>query len=67
MIMKERNLKYFFYSTAVLLLVIMLVASRNAGVSCDEIIHYGHSVDVYNYFATGGNDTSALNTPRSLS
>ena len=41
----------------------MLLSSRDAGISCDEVIHYNHSVSVYNYFATHGEDQSALNTP----
>jgi tetratricopeptide (TPR) repeat protein len=41
----------------------MLITSRDAGVSCDEVLHYDHSVTVYNYFATHGADKSALNTP----
>jgi hypothetical protein len=41
----------------------MLYLSRDAGVSCDEVLHYDHSVAVYNYFATCGQDQSALNTP----
>jgi hypothetical protein len=46
--------------TAGLLLAIMLPASRTAGISCDEIIHYGQSEAVYNYFATRGNDKTAI-------
>ena len=41
----------------------MLLLSKNAGISCDEVLHYDHSVAVYNYFATHGEDQSALNTP----
>jgi tetratricopeptide (TPR) repeat protein len=41
----------------------MLFLSRNAGITCDEVLHYNHSVSVYNYFATHGQDQSALNTP----
>jgi tetratricopeptide (TPR) repeat protein len=41
----------------------MLLSSRRAGISCDEVLHYNHSVSVYNYFATHGADRSALNTP----
>jgi tetratricopeptide (TPR) repeat protein len=61
--MKERTLKYIFYGSAFLLFVIMLYASTDAGISCDEILHYDHSVAVCNYFASGGNDKSALDTP----
>jgi tetratricopeptide (TPR) repeat protein len=41
----------------------MLLLSKNAGISCDEVLHYNHSVSVYNYFASHGHDQSALNTP----
>jgi MFS family permease len=61
--MKERTLKYIFYGSAFLLFAIMLYASTDAGISCDEILHYDHSVAVYNYFASGGSDKAALNTP----
>lgn len=61
--MKEKTLKYFFYILSAFLLIIMLLTSRDAGISCDEILHYNQSVFVYNYFATHGADQSALNTP----
>ena len=41
----------------------MVLASRDAGITCDEVLHYNHSVSVYNWFATHGADQSALNTP----
>jgi len=61
--MKESNFKYIFYLSSVFLLILMLILSRNAGITCDEVLHYNHSVSVYNYFATHGQDQSALNTP----
>ena len=61
--MKEAGLKYIFYFSSVLLLFLMLVISRDAGITCDEVLHYNQSVSVYNYFATHGRDQSALNTP----
>lgn len=61
--MNEIRLKYIFWFSSVLLLAIMLLLSKNAGISCDEVLHYDHSVAVYNYFATHGEDQSALNTP----
>lgn len=61
--MKEKGLKYIFISSSLLLLILMLLLSRNAGITCDEILHYDHSVAVYNYFASHGADKSALNTP----
>ena len=41
----------------------MLLASLNAGISCDEVLHYNHSVTVYNFFASHGTDRAALDTP----
>lgn len=61
--MKEIHLKYIFNISSAFLLIIMLSLSKNAGISCDEVLHYDHSVSVYNYFATHGEDQSALNTP----
>ncbi|TAL78372.1 MAG: tetratricopeptide repeat protein [Bacteroidetes bacterium] len=61
--MKETRLKYIFYISAAILLLLMLLASSDAGITCDEVLHYNHSVTVYNYFASHGTDHSALNTP----
>ena len=61
--MKESRLKYIFYLCSAILLFLMLLNSRDAGVTCDEVLHYNHSVSVYNYFASQGADKSALNTP----
>ncbi|MCX6326667.1 MAG: tetratricopeptide repeat protein [Bacteroidia bacterium] len=61
--MKVARLKYIFYFSSAILLFLMLLTSRDAGITCDEVLHYNHSVSVYNYFATHGNDQSALNTP----
>ena len=61
----EKSLKYFFYFASLILLAAMIILSRNAGISCDEVLHYNHSESVYNFFATNGNDISALNTPDS--
>lgn len=61
--MSEKALKYIFYAVAAVMLIIMIYLSRLAGISCDEVLHYGHSEAVYSYFATGGEDKSALDTP----
>lgn len=61
--MKPAGLKYIFYACSLLLLVVMLVSSLDAGISCDEVLHYGQSEAVWNYFATGGADKTAVNTP----
>jgi tetratricopeptide (TPR) repeat protein len=57
------KLKYIFILLLLLLLFFMLLMSRDAGVNCDEVLHYNQSVAVLNFFTSHGRDTSALNTP----
>lgn len=61
--MINSRLKYIFYIIAGLLLLFMLKGGADAGISGDEYLHYNQSVNVYNYFASMGKDTSALDTP----
>ncbi len=61
--MKDTRLKYICYTSSALMLFLLLLSSRDAGITCDEVLHYNQSVSVYNYFTTNGGDTSALNTP----
>jgi tetratricopeptide (TPR) repeat protein len=61
--MKETRLKYIFLASSAFLLIVMLFMSGNAGISCDDVLHYNQSEAVYNYFATHGADQSALETP----
>ncbi len=61
--MKANPVKYLFSCLLGLLLIVMVFTSRNAGITCDEILHYKHSLSVYNYFASHGKDLSALDTP----
>ncbi len=61
--MIQKRLKYIFYGSSVILLSLMLFTSRNAGITCDEVLHYNQSVSVYNYFASHGADQTCLNTP----
>jgi hypothetical protein len=61
--MKETRLKYIFLASSAFLLIVMLLMSRNAGISCDDVLHYNQSESVYNYFATNGADQAALQTP----
>lgn len=61
--MTENSLRKIFYVLAVILLVGMLVISRDAGISGDEEVHYKQSEMVYQYFASGGKDHSSLHTP----
>jgi len=61
--MANKRLKYIFYSIAALLLLFMLKGGMDGGISGDEYLHYNQSVYVYDYFASLGKDTTALNTP----
>lgn len=61
--MNNNRLRYLFFSIAGLLLLFMLKGGFDAGISGDEYLHYNHSVYVYDYFASFGKDTTALNTP----
>jgi hypothetical protein len=61
--MDVKKAKYIFIFISALLLIFMLLMSRNAAVSCDEVLHYDQSVAVYNFFASQGADTSAISTP----
>ncbi len=49
-----------------ILLFVLPIMSRKAGISGDEDRHYRHAGLVYNYYASGGKDTTALNTPKTL-
>ena len=61
--MNENRLRRIFYFSSAVLFAIMLLTGREAGISCDEVLHYNQSVAVYNYFTSHGADQSALNTP----
>ena len=61
--MREPLLKYLFHAFSGILLVIMLFISRDAGITCDEVLHYDHSLKVCNFFTTHGADKSVLDTP----
>ena len=63
--MKEKAPKYSFWILSGLLLILLAGLSRNAGITCDEVLHYNHSISVYNYFASHGRDLSSLDTPES--
>lgn len=61
--MKESTLKYSFWFLSVIILALIILTSGNAGITCDEVLHYNQSVSVFNYFATGGEDQSSLHNP----
>ncbi|MCK4920740.1 MAG: hypothetical protein KAS71_06830 [Bacteroidales bacterium] len=56
--------RFIFTILSVLIMVITPVISFNAGISGDEEKHHLHAEKVYNYFATGGEDTLALKDPK---
>lgn len=62
--MREQHLKILFFSLAFTLLAGLLLISRDAGISGDEELHYRHSEDVYDYYASMGKDQDALSTPK---
>lgn len=53
-----------FWLLAAIVLGAMLLISRDAGISADEVVHYKHSEMVYNYFSSWGADKSSLETPK---
>ena len=51
-----------FIIVAIVLLFFSILLATNAGISADEQLHYGQAENVYKYFASAGNDKSALNS-----
>jgi len=62
--MKGTSLKILFFCLSFLFLAALLLISRDAGISGDEEVHYQQSEKVYRYFASDGQNTEALNTPK---
>ncbi|HET6559374.1 MAG TPA: hypothetical protein VFG54_18765 [Prolixibacteraceae bacterium] len=62
--MHPNSLKIIFRVLALVLLISLILISRNAGISGDEEVHYLHSEMVYNYFSTMGEDQSSIHTPK---
>ncbi|MCK9412771.1 MAG: hypothetical protein M0Q53_10745 [Prolixibacteraceae bacterium] len=62
---KDKIARGIFDICAGLLLVFIMMSSKEAGISGDEEVHFRQSEKVYNYFATHGTDQSALDTPTS--
>jgi tetratricopeptide (TPR) repeat protein len=60
---KYLNFKNAFYILSLILLVVLPLLSRNAGISGDEEIHYKQSEKVINYIKSSGEDKSVLHTP----
>ena len=61
--MQESSKKYVFWSLLAIVLAFILITSRHAGITCDEVLHYNQSVDVLQYFLSGGEDKAALHNP----
>ena len=62
--MGEKNLKRIFWVLALVILVSLLLISRDAGISGDEEVHFQQSEMVYNYFSSLAQDKSSLDTPK---
>ena len=62
-IARIRQPGFVFKTLAVILFIVLPILSLDAGISGDEPVHYEHAGFVHEYFASGGSDTKALNTP----
>jgi tetratricopeptide (TPR) repeat protein len=56
---KKNIWKYIFYALAGVSLLMMIIASQKAGISGDEFFHTEHAKNVFNFYATGGQDSTA--------
>ncbi len=56
---KKNIWKYIFYALAGVSLLMMTIASQKAGISGDEFFHTEHAKNVFNFYATGGQDSTA--------
>ncbi|MCL2413156.1 MAG: tetratricopeptide repeat protein [Bacteroidales bacterium] len=52
--------KILFSGLSVVILIVMLLMSRDAGMSGDEHFHLDHARDVINFYRTFGQDTTAI-------
>ena len=52
-----------FVCTALILAILIPILSLDAGLSGDDEKHYNHAEKVYNYYASRGEDISALSDP----
>jgi len=58
---KTRHRIFIFF--CILPFILLPLLCLDAGISGDEPVHYEQAGKVYNYFATGGKDTSSIDTP----
>ena len=56
---KKNIWKYIFYALAGVSLLMIIIASQKAGISGDEFFHTEHAKNVFNFYATGGQDSTA--------
>jgi len=56
--------RILFVAAAFILLFLLPLMSRQAGISGDDEKHYWHAEKVYNYYATDHEDQSALSDPQ---
>ena len=55
--------KNTFFTTLFLFAVSLILLAPKAAVNVDELLHYPHAKKVVNWYFTGGEDQSCLNTP----
>jgi hypothetical protein len=53
-----------FYASLLLVAVVMAFLAPKAAVNVDEQLHYPHAKKVVNWYFTGGEDSSCLDTPQ---
>lgn len=58
------NSKNAFWVTLCLVAVVLFFLAPNAAVNVDEQLHYPHAKKVVNWYFTGGEDQSSLDTPQ---
>src|SRR5690554_528339 len=51
--------QYIYLGIASIGLIMLIVMSQGAGISGDEFYHYDHAANVYNYYKTFGEDSTA--------
>ncbi len=59
----SKIIRRIFILLCIIPFILLPLLSRDAGISGDEPVHYLQAENVYNYFATGGKDSSSINTP----
>jgi hypothetical protein len=60
---REKLQRRTFLILCLIPFILLPLLSLNSGISGDEPVHYEQAEHVYDYFASGGKDQSAINTP----